>query len=156
MSRRHLVKDAIAHRTTDRAPYRIDFTREARLLFEQETGSRSAEEFLDNDVIEIHPPWWSWDNLGPEWREMNAPSVLPGVAGRGSYDDFVDELRMLRDRAGSCLQARRQSRRMLIIGDGGRRRCVRPPLGLAALLVFRPAMSLGSSGVRLRRCRIVA
>lgn len=105
MSRRQLVKDAIAHKPTERVPYCIDFTREARSLFEQETGNRSAEEFLDNDIIQVRPPWWGWDNLGPEWKAMDVPTVLPGVAGNGSYDDFRDQLRMLSDHSDKYILA---------------------------------------------------
>ena len=97
LNSRQLVKDAIAHKTTERVPYCIDFTRGAKTLFEEKTGNKSAYEFLNNDIIQIHPPWWGWDNLGPEWKEMDAPTALPGVQGNGSYADFRDRLKMLRD-----------------------------------------------------------
>lgn len=97
MSRRQLVKDAIAHKNTERVPYCIDFTRGAKEKFEKETGNRSADEFLNNDIIQIHPPWWGWDNLGPEWKGMDAPTTLPGVKGNGNYNGFRDQLKMMRD-----------------------------------------------------------
>jgi len=97
MNRRQLVKDAIAHKNTERVPYCIGFTRAARDAFIQETGCHSDEAFLDNDVIRTWPPWWGWDNLGPEWKEMDPPAALPGVKGNGSYNDFRDKLKMLRD-----------------------------------------------------------
>ncbi len=97
MNRRKLVKDVIAHKATERVPYCIDFTREARILFEQELGTQSVDEYLANDIIQIHPPWWGWDNLGPEWKGMNAPASIPGVKGNGSYSGFRDQLKMLRD-----------------------------------------------------------
>jgi len=97
MSRRQLVKDAIAHKDTERVPYCIQFTRKAREKFEKETGNRSADEFLDNDIFQIHPPWWWWSDLGPEWKGMLPPSGLPGVKGNGSYTEFRDKLKMVRD-----------------------------------------------------------
>lgn len=97
MNRRQLVKDAIAHKPTERVPYCIGFTREAREAFLRKTGHVSIEEFLDNDIVRVKAPWWGWDNLGPEWRAMDTPSGLPGVKGNGSYGSFFDQLRMLRD-----------------------------------------------------------
>ena len=97
MTRRQIVKDAIAHKTTERVPYCIDFTRGAKEKFQKETGNRSVEEFLDNDIIQVNAPWWGWDNLGPEWKEMDIPTAVPGVMGHGSYKDFRDQIKMLRD-----------------------------------------------------------
>lgn len=105
MDRRQRVKDAIAHKATDRVPYCIDFTREARQLFERETGHRSADEFLDNDIIQVSPPWWGWDNLGPAWKAMEPPASLPGVRGNGSYTEFRDRLKMLRDHSDKYILA---------------------------------------------------
>ncbi len=97
MTRRQLVKDVIAHKDTERVPYCIDFTRGAKEKFERETGNRSVDEFLDNDIIQIHPPWWGWNDLGPEWQEMDPPKAMPGVKGNGNYDAFRNQLKMLRD-----------------------------------------------------------
>lgn len=97
MNRRQLVKDAIAHKTTARVPYGIDFTRKAREKFERETGCRSADGFLDNDIVQVSPPWWWWDGLGPEWRCDDPPSTPAGVRGNGSYPAFRDQLKLLRD-----------------------------------------------------------
>lgn len=105
MTTRQLVKDAIAHKPSERVPYCIGFTREARQKFEREMGIPSAEEFLNNDVIRINPPWWGWNDLGPEWREMATPEALPGVKGRGSYDGFFDKLRLLRDHSDKYILA---------------------------------------------------
>lgn len=97
MNRRQLVKDAIDHRATARVPYCICFTRGARERFLRETGNRSDLEYLDNDIVHVRPPWWGWDNLGPEWRAETPPTEMPGVKGNGSYDDFRDQLKLLRD-----------------------------------------------------------
>ena len=105
MNRRQLVKDGIAHRTTERVPYCIDFTREAKEKFQRETGNRSVDEFLDNDIVQVSPPWWGWDNLGPEWKAADAPRSLPGVKGNGSYGDFRDQLKLLRDHSDKYILA---------------------------------------------------
>jgi uroporphyrinogen decarboxylase len=100
-----MVKDAISHKATERVPYCIDFTREARSIFQEKTGCRSADEFIDNDIIQVSPPWWGWDGLGPEWGLMDAPASVPGVQGRGSYSDFRDQLKMLRDHSDKYILA---------------------------------------------------
>lgn len=97
MERRQLVKDAIAHKPTPRAPYCIGLTRDGQQAFRESIGGRSVEEFLDNDIIQVRPPWWGWNNLGPEWKAMTPPSAPPGVKGQGSYSEFYDQLKMLRD-----------------------------------------------------------
>ncbi len=97
MTRRQLVKDAIAHKATPRVPYCIDFTRPAREKFERATGCRSLDGMLDNDIVQVSPPWWWWDALGPEWRGVEAPAGAPGVKGNGSYPEFRDRLKLLRD-----------------------------------------------------------
>lgn len=97
MDRRQRVKDAISHKSIERVPYCVQFTRAAREKFQQETGVRSVEAYVDNDIIQIGPPWWWWDNLGPEWKEIEPPAMPAGVKGNGSYTDFRDKLKMLRD-----------------------------------------------------------
>jgi hypothetical protein len=105
MSRRQLVKDAIAHKPTARVPYCIDFTQPAREKFEKAAGCRSLDGFLDNDIIQVSPPWWWWDNLGPEWKATDAPASRPGVKGNGSYNEFRDRLKLLRDHSDKYILA---------------------------------------------------
>jgi len=97
MTRRELVRAAIEHKETHRVPYCIGFTPDGRTELEKLTGGCTAEEFVDNDIIRVAPPWWSWKDLGPEWRQPEAPTSRPTVTGHGSYEDFFDSLRMLRN-----------------------------------------------------------
>lgn len=97
MNRRQLVKDAIAHKVTRRVPYCIQFTRAAREKFQKALSCHSVDGFVDNDIAQIAPPWWRWDNLGSDWKGMDPPATMSGVKGTGSYNDFCDRLKMLRD-----------------------------------------------------------
>jgi len=97
MKSRELVKAAIAHEETERVPYRIDFTRKGREVFQKAIGGGSVEAFVDNDVIEVRAPWWWWRDLGPDWREPDTPTSPAGVRGTGSYDDFYRQIELLRD-----------------------------------------------------------
>lgn len=97
MSRRQLVKNAIAHKNTERVPYCIDFTGKGLEKFKNETDYRSIDEFVNNDIIQVNVPWWSWSDLGPEWKAMVPPTVPPGAMGHGSYQDFRNRVKMLRD-----------------------------------------------------------
>lgn len=97
MTRRELVKTAIAHKETERVPYDIKFTREARAQFEREVGCSSSEAYLDNDIIEIGAPWWGWGELGEDWKQMETPTSRIKFRGNGSYHAFRDQLKMLRD-----------------------------------------------------------
>ena len=63
MTRRELVKAAIAHKATSRVPYYI------RLTWEQEQAilprlGMSVDQYLDNDVVGLYAPWWNWHELG--------------------------------------------------------------------------------------------
>jgi uroporphyrinogen decarboxylase len=98
MSRRELVKASIRHETPDRVPYCIGFTPGGEEVLRELTGCRSVAEYVDNDVIEISPPWWNWYDLGPEWQDSPDPPTTPAtVRASGSYEEFFDKLKMLRD-----------------------------------------------------------
>ncbi len=97
MTRRELVKAAIAHQTTPRVPYCIGFTPDGEKELQKAIGPRSVAEFVDNDVVGVSPPWWNWSRLGPEWRQPDSPATTARVAGAGSYEDFFNSLKLLRD-----------------------------------------------------------
>jgi len=97
MTRRELVKAAIAHETTERAPYCISFTGDGERRLQELIGPRGACDFADNDVIQIFPPWWNWCQLGPEWQQPAVPSSAATATGAGSYNHFFDTLKALRN-----------------------------------------------------------
>ncbi len=97
MDRRQTVKAAIAHQQTNRIPYCISFTPDGEQRLKELIGERSAKDFVDNDVIQVNAPWWNWHGLGSEWYQMSAPSTTARVVGNGSYKDFFDQTKMLRD-----------------------------------------------------------
>ncbi len=93
MTSRDYVKAAISHRSTDRVPYRIDICRDTWDAIGEKFEYDSEEGFLDNDVIGIGAPWWSWDNLGDDWKGMDVPESSATVTGTGSYPEFVDRVK---------------------------------------------------------------
>jgi hypothetical protein len=97
VNRRVLVKAAIAHKETERAPYCIAFTPDGELRLQEVIGKRSAKNFVDNDIVQVSAPWWNWLNLGPEWRQPDIPSSKATVIGNGSYREFFEQLKILRD-----------------------------------------------------------
>ena len=97
MDRGQLVKAAIAHQQTDRIPYCISFTPEGERRLKELIGERSASDFVDNDVIQVGAPWWNWYGLGAEWSQAVAPATTARVIGDGSYKDFFERIKMLRD-----------------------------------------------------------
>lgn len=97
MTRRELVKAAIAHQATERVPYCIAFTPDGEKELQKLIGPRRVLDFVANDVIEIGPPWWDWHEPGPPWRAPSPPGSWPPVAGCGSYPAFFDALKLLRD-----------------------------------------------------------
>lgn len=105
MDRRDIVKAAIAHRTTERVPYCIGFTPDGAKVLQDTLGVPSADEFVDNDVIRTGPPWWDWNELGPDWRLPDAPTSLARVKGTGGYKWFFDSLKQCRDKTGKYILA---------------------------------------------------
>ena len=95
MNSRELVKAAIKHQETSRVPYCIVPTREMRVQIENELHLQ-PEDFLDNDVIRINPPWWTWDNLTEDWEKMDIPTTKALVKGYGCYEDFADQIKTLK------------------------------------------------------------
>lgn len=105
MTRRDLVKAAIAHKPTPRVPYFIECIGDGEKELQKAIGPRRASEFLDNDIVSLTPPWWTWSPLGPEWSQMASPATPSRVAGTGSYTDFFNTLKMLRDNSDKYLLA---------------------------------------------------
>ncbi|MBN1557288.1 MAG: hypothetical protein JW951_03995 [Lentisphaerae bacterium] len=105
MNRRQLVKDAIAHKVTERVPYCIQFTRHAREKLETDNSCHSSEAWIDNDIVLVSPPWWNWHNIGPEWQNMEPPGHAPGVTGTRSYPEFFEQIKLLRDHSDKYILA---------------------------------------------------
>lgn len=97
MDRSELVKAAISHKQTERVPYCISFTPDGEKRLKELIGERTAKDFVDNDIIQVNAPWWGWHQLGPEWGQPNVPSTTAGTVGSGSYKDFFETLKTLRD-----------------------------------------------------------
>ena len=92
-----MVKAAIEHRETERAPYLIDFTSEAWEAIKDRVDYPNQAEFLDNDVESFSPPWWTWHQLEADWKGMDAPQSKATVMGTGSYPSFIDSLKQRRE-----------------------------------------------------------
>ena len=89
MTGQELVKAAIAHRETDRVPYCIGYTPDGKKELQRLIGAdQDADEYTDNDVIRIGPPWWQWHDLAADWRQMPTPTTAPTVRGRGRYEQL--------------------------------------------------------------------
>lgn len=97
MTRRDLVKAAIAHAPAERVPYCIMFTADGEKRLQEMIGPHSAKDFADNDIVPVTAPWWCWGRLGPEWRQVEPPRRLGPIEGYGSYRELFDALKMLRD-----------------------------------------------------------
>ena len=106
MDRRDLVRAAIQHREAAHVPYIIDLTREAAEALSDTLGERTVEAFLDNDVYDLRAPWWSWHDLGPDWREPPTPTSRAQVRGTGSYTEFVEKTKMAQATTGKYILVR--------------------------------------------------
>jgi uroporphyrinogen decarboxylase len=103
MDRRTLVKAAIAHKKTARVPYCIGFTPDGAKVLQESLGIANVEEFVDNDVARVGPPWWDWHQLGPDWNLPDVPSSTAQVVGKGDYKRFFDSLKQVREKTGKYI-----------------------------------------------------
>lgn len=103
MNSRDLVRRALAHEETPRAPYLIRLTGDMHEKLLRERGIENREAWLDNDVYCIAPPWWRWHELGADWGGPDVPQSAPRVRGGGSYESFFETVERARDETGKYL-----------------------------------------------------
>ena len=94
---RELVRAAIDHKETPRAPYAILMCKDAWEALQPKTGCQTLQEFLDNDVKQFGCPWWGWHELADDWHGMDVPKSPARVRGHGSYEEFFDSLKQAKD-----------------------------------------------------------
>jgi len=63
-----------------------------------EIGAPAASALVDGDVVSIHPPWWTWHELGSDWQGPAAPKSPARVIGYGDYSAFADAAGAAHDR----------------------------------------------------------
>ncbi len=97
MTSRELVKAALAHQETERAPYCILTTGETNDEIKRTYGVVDVEEWLDNDICQVSPPWWNWHELAADWRELDTPITPAKVQGRGSYEALAERVKTVRE-----------------------------------------------------------
>ncbi len=97
MTPRELVYAAIAHQPATRPPYCIGFTADGARQLQQAIGDRDVDAYVDNDVVRLSPPWWSWHGLAGDWAGPEAPSTPAHVQGYGSYSEFFDAVKRTHD-----------------------------------------------------------
>lgn len=105
MTRRERVISAINHQQTDRAPYLLHFTPEARSALHAHLGEHETEALLMNDVCDIVPPWWEWRLLADDWQQSDIPTSRAQVRGSGTFDGFFELLQRKRDETDQYLLA---------------------------------------------------
>ena len=105
MTSRELVYAAIAHRQTARVPYCIGFARDGWDAFRAATGVADPDDYVDNDVLRVGPPWWTWHELADDWRGFEPPASAAKVIGTGSYPQFVETLKRCREESDKYILA---------------------------------------------------
>jgi uroporphyrinogen decarboxylase len=99
MTRRELVKAAIAHKPTPRVPYAIDFCQDAWEKLKAVADDKTQEQFIDDDVQSIPVPWWDWFQLGEDWKGADAPKSAMRLMGIGSYEGILERIKEARDKS---------------------------------------------------------
>lgn len=116
MKRIERVKDAIAHRSTMKVPSCIHLDDRGQkkyfdLLFERYVKGELLEKYqegllsrthtiyygIGNHVLTVDCPWWKWYDLPESYKEFDAPDELPKTIGRGSYEEFAQKIRSIKE-----------------------------------------------------------
>ena len=89
MTRREVVKSAIAHKDVGIVPYCVDFCSE-------EHQNKAKAHFPNGDfgnfIYGIGCPWWDWFDVPASYLGFDAPDFLPQTRGTGSYEAFKEQL----------------------------------------------------------------
>ena len=116
MTRRELVKNALAHREADRIPLCIHLAGDGMQaygdrLYERYTNpelraladagilSRQHAMYygMGNHVLAVGCPWWGWYDLPAEYFAEETPDYLPKTMGYGSYEGFAETVRRIKE-----------------------------------------------------------
>ncbi len=118
MTRYERVKAAIGHQQADKIPHCIHLASDGQqkyydALFERyvkenpeifskytagKIGRAHAINYaIGNDVLVVGCPWWDWYDLPPEYAEYDAPEFLPKTIGTGSYEEFANTVKDLKE-----------------------------------------------------------
>lgn len=113
------IKDAIAHKNSEKIPFLLQITRNAnekygeRLLkdyynkevmqaYEKNMISKCDAIYLSigNHAIGVSAPWWSWYDSREFSLTPDPPSYMPKTKGTGSYADYEQYTKFLKDNFG--------------------------------------------------------
>ena len=103
MTRREIVKAAIAHQPVEKVPYFINFTRDALPIIGQAYDGDDLSVDIGNYVHWVRPPWWGWHDVPDSFRGYDDPDIVPSSRGTGSYEAFEEELARLKEETGCYL-----------------------------------------------------
>lgn len=105
MTKREIVKAAIAHQPTDKIPYFINFTRDAMPVIREVYKEEDLSVEIGNYVHWVKPPWWRWHEVADDFRGYDVPDALPLTRGTGSYEQFEDEIAKVKEETGCYVLA---------------------------------------------------
>lgn len=116
MKRIERVKAAIAHRDADKVPVCIHLAGDGLDAYSDRLFERYTDENLrrlcdegkisrqhamyygmGNHVLTVSCPWWGWYDLPAEYFSWDAPDFLPKTMGYGSYGEFAETVRNLKE-----------------------------------------------------------
>lgn len=113
------IKDAISHKSTLKVPYLLQITRKAN----EKYGEKLLEDYCNKDVMNayqknmisrcdaiylsignhavgVSAPWWSWYECQEFYLAQDPPSHMPKTKGTGSYSDYEQYTKFLKDNFG--------------------------------------------------------
>jgi uroporphyrinogen decarboxylase len=119
MNKRDVVKAALSHQECEKVPYCINLTFPAYDSYGEELLKKYASPKIIQDLSEgvltrneaislamgnymfcINSPWWSWYDIPECYKEYDAPEMLPKTIGHGSYENFFEKIKYIKEQYG--------------------------------------------------------
>lgn len=116
MTKREVVKQALKCSVKGPVPYSIQLDYEGQQAYGQRLITEFADEKIKKDyregrlnqreaynlaignyILYLNPPWWNWHNLQECFSEDETPDILPDTIGTGSYEEFFQKAKYLRE-----------------------------------------------------------
>lgn len=124
MNKRDVVKSAIAHKDCNQVPFYVHFGSAFEKYPEElykkyaTPGMKKLEQAgiiskgeamtlgMGNFVCPLNPPWWNWYNVPSSYKtDFDPPDFLPKTIGGGSYDAFIEKVKVMKELTGGYILA---------------------------------------------------
>lgn len=116
MNKTEVIKKTLDHQDIPVVPYAINlagqgYALHGQRLLEAYASEKILEDYhrgmltlpqavslsIGNYILYVSAPWWKWYDLPAHFKEEDTPEELPDTRGYGSYDEFFEKVRYIKE-----------------------------------------------------------